>query len=104
MVLRVLHCIATYNTHATNCVVALTPSDYVWHACKPAACTSPASWSPWGLGSEAWPVSTVYAEEISQGLTANDLSIRRAIAGPCLPARGLRLKHVYYSFEGETPA
>ena len=47
----------------------------------PAASTSPASWSAWGLGSEAWPLSTVYAEEISRRQL---LSLIRLVF--CVPA------------------
>jgi len=39
-------------------------------------------------------------EAIAQGIRSCD----RGIAGPCLPAQGLRLIHVSYSFEGEFTA
>ena len=40
-----------------------------------AASTLPAAWSAWGLGSEAWPLSTVYAEDISQGQVLGLLTV-----------------------------
>jgi hypothetical protein len=72
----------------------------------PAARTSPASWSPWGLGSEAWPVSTVYAEEISQrpllSLLRLAFSCVVMLAAACVLVRlqfGLHGMSVYFCAE-----